>query len=169
MSRPRLELGFGGFDKTRIPDHLDRCRGYHFRSMNQTFVRGSRLSLRRGLPRMSRGSDHMGGDTRLCRWKHPTHIPDIGRSDHCLPSLAKRDDEIAKRLASLWFDPATSVVSRDVVFAQLRLYLGSEVTVGVIEGELSDMLRAARVTTDTWHVFLDDFVDVKDLVARIKA
>jgi hypothetical protein len=35
--------------------------------------------------------------------------------------------------------------------------------------ELNDMLRAARITTQTWHAFLDDFVDDKDLVARIKA
>ena len=35
--------------------------------------------------------------------------------------------------------------------------------------ELSDMLRAARITTETWHDFLDDFVDEENLVARIKA
>lgn len=35
--------------------------------------------------------------------------------------------------------------------------------------ELKDMLRDARVTTETWHAFLDDFVDDEDLVVRIKA
>jgi hypothetical protein len=35
--------------------------------------------------------------------------------------------------------------------------------------ELTDMLSAARITTETWHAFLDDFVDDEDLVARIKA
>jgi hypothetical protein len=35
--------------------------------------------------------------------------------------------------------------------------------------ELKDMLRNARSTTETWHAFLDDFVDDTDLVARIKA
>ena len=35
--------------------------------------------------------------------------------------------------------------------------------------ELKDMLRHARITTETWHAFLDDFVDDAELVARIKA
>ncbi|PTX47304.1 hypothetical protein IQ03_03294 [Gemmobacter caeni] len=35
--------------------------------------------------------------------------------------------------------------------------------------ELGDMLRAARMTPDTWHEFLDDFVHDAELVARIKA
>ena len=29
-------------------------------------------------------------------------------------------------------------------------------------------LRGARITTETWHEFLDDFVHDADLVARIK-
>jgi len=35
--------------------------------------------------------------------------------------------------------------------------------------ELTDMIRAARITTKTWHEFLDDFVDDAALVSRIKA
>ncbi|OWY09306.1 hypothetical protein B6V73_19945 [Thioclava sp. JM3] len=35
--------------------------------------------------------------------------------------------------------------------------------------ELRDMLTAARITPETWHEFLDDFVHDADLVARIKA
>lgn len=35
--------------------------------------------------------------------------------------------------------------------------------------ELTDMIRAARITTKTWHEFLDDFVEDIELVARIKA
>ena len=35
--------------------------------------------------------------------------------------------------------------------------------------ELRDMLRAARMTPETWHEFLDDFVHDAELVARIKA
>ncbi|MGQ3489289.1 hypothetical protein [Roseovarius pacificus] len=35
--------------------------------------------------------------------------------------------------------------------------------------ELTDMLRDARVSTKTWHEFLDDFVHDAELVARIKA
>ena len=35
--------------------------------------------------------------------------------------------------------------------------------------ELTDMIRAARVTTKAWHEFLDDFVDDAGLVSQIKA
>lgn len=35
--------------------------------------------------------------------------------------------------------------------------------------ELTDMLRDARISTKTWHEFLDDFVNDAELVARIKA
>jgi hypothetical protein len=35
--------------------------------------------------------------------------------------------------------------------------------------ELTDMIRAARKITKTWHKFLDDFVDDPDLVSRTKA
>lgn len=35
--------------------------------------------------------------------------------------------------------------------------------------ELSDMLRGARRTTETWHEFLDNFVDDPALAARFKA
>ena len=31
------------------------------------------------------------------------------------------------------------------------------------------MIRDARITTETWHEFLEDFVDDAELVARIKA
>ena len=35
--------------------------------------------------------------------------------------------------------------------------------------ELKDMLRDARLTSETWHAFLDDFAYDAELVARIKA
>ena len=35
--------------------------------------------------------------------------------------------------------------------------------------ELSDMLRDARRTTETWHDFLDHFVDDPELADRFKA
>ena len=35
--------------------------------------------------------------------------------------------------------------------------------------ELTDMIRDARISTRTWHEFLDDFVNDAELVARIKA
>ena len=57
--------------------------------------------------------------------------------------------------------------------AIISVYTGQDETVTALTDdgidELKDMLRAARITTETWHAFLDDFVDDKDLVARIKA
>ena len=35
--------------------------------------------------------------------------------------------------------------------------------------ELTDMPRDARITSERWHEFLDDFVNGTELVARIKA
>lgn len=35
--------------------------------------------------------------------------------------------------------------------------------------ELTVMLRDARISTKTWHEFLDDFVNDAELVARLKA
>ncbi|AWX93949.1 hypothetical protein DPM13_15870 [Paracoccus mutanolyticus] len=35
--------------------------------------------------------------------------------------------------------------------------------------ELTDMLRDARLTAETWHQFLDDFVSDPELVQRFKA
>lgn len=35
--------------------------------------------------------------------------------------------------------------------------------------ELTEMLRDARITIESWHEFLDDFVHDAALVARIKA
>jgi hypothetical protein len=34
--------------------------------------------------------------------------------------------------------------------------------------ELHDMIREARATTESWHQFLDEFVDDEDLLARLK-
>ena len=57
--------------------------------------------------------------------------------------------------------------------AIISVYTGAEETITALTDdgidELKDMLRDARVTTETWHAFLDDFVDDEDLVARIKA
>lgn len=55
----------------------------------------------------------------------------------------------------------------------ISVYVGPDETVtaltdGGIE-ELTNMIRAARITTKTWHEFLDDFVDDTDLAERIKA
>ena len=57
--------------------------------------------------------------------------------------------------------------------AIISVYTGPEDTITALTDdgidELKDMLRHARITTETWHAFLDDFVDDAELVARIKA
>ena len=57
--------------------------------------------------------------------------------------------------------------------AIISIYTGPQDTITALtddcNDELKDMLRDARITTETWHAFLDDFVDDADLVARIKA
>ena len=55
----------------------------------------------------------------------------------------------------------------------ISVYLGPDKTISALTDdgmeELTDMIRAARITTKNWHEFLDDFVDDADLVSRIKA
>jgi len=49
----------------------------------------------------------------------------------------------------------------------ISVYVGPDETVTALTDngieELTDMIRAARITTKTWHEFLDDFVDDTDL------
>ncbi len=55
----------------------------------------------------------------------------------------------------------------------ISVYTGPDETITALThdgiDELKGMLSDARVTTETWHVFLNDFVDDTELVARIKA
>ena len=55
----------------------------------------------------------------------------------------------------------------------VSVYAGADETVNALTDdgieELKDMIRDARVTTELWHEFLEDFVDDAELVARIKA
>jgi hypothetical protein len=55
----------------------------------------------------------------------------------------------------------------------LSVYTGPDETITALTDdgveELTDMLRDARITTESWHQFLDTFVDDPELVARIKA
>jgi hypothetical protein len=55
----------------------------------------------------------------------------------------------------------------------ISVYTGPDDTITAMTDdgidELKDMLRNARITPETWHAFLDDFVDDAELVARIKA
>ena len=55
----------------------------------------------------------------------------------------------------------------------VSVYVGPDETITALTDdgieELTDLIKAARLTTRTWHELLDDFVDDKDLVLRIKA
>jgi len=55
----------------------------------------------------------------------------------------------------------------------VSVYTGADETVTAMTDdgieELKDMIRDARTSTQTWHEFLDDFVDDAKIVARIKA
>ena len=55
----------------------------------------------------------------------------------------------------------------------ISVYTGPEDTTTALTDdgidELKEMLRVARITAETWHAFLDDFVDDAELVVRIKA
>ena len=57
--------------------------------------------------------------------------------------------------------------------AVISVYTGPDGTITALTDDgiddLKDMLRGARITPETWHAFLDDFVDDVELVARIKA
>ena len=51
----------------------------------------------------------------------------------------------------------------------ISVYTGPDDTITALTDdgidELKDMLRDARITPETWHAFLDDFVDDAELVA----
>ncbi len=55
----------------------------------------------------------------------------------------------------------------------ITVYTGSEETITALTDdgveELTAMLTDARSTTDSWHQFLDAFVDDAELIARLKA
>lgn len=84
-------------------------------------------------------------------------------------------DYVAKMLGE---DPELleAIVSNDdnlTYGAIISVCTGQDETVTALTdhgiGELKDMLRDARITPETWHAFLDDFVDDAELIARIKA
>jgi len=56
--------------------------------------------------------------------------------------------------------------------AIISVYIGPDEAITALTNhgveELTDMLSDARLTTKTWHQFLDDFVDDPELAARFK-
>ena len=84
-------------------------------------------------------------------------------------------DYVAKMLGE---DPELleAIVSNDdnLTYGDIiSVYTSSEEAIAALTDrgieELRDTLSAARITPETWHEFLDDFVHDPDLVARIKA
>ncbi len=55
----------------------------------------------------------------------------------------------------------------------ISVYVGPDETITALTDDgiedLTGLIKAARLTTKTWHEFLDNFVDDTDLVLRIKA
>jgi len=84
-------------------------------------------------------------------------------------------DYVAKMLGED-VDLLDAIISNDdnLTYGNIvRVYFGPDKTISALTDdgieELTDMIRAARITTKTWHEFLGDFVDDADLVCRIKA
>jgi len=82
--------------------------------------------------------------------------------------VAKMLDEDAELLEAIIYNDDNLTYGNIV-----SVYVGADETVTALTDdgieELRDMIRDARITTKTWHEFLDDFVDNGELVARIKA
>lgn len=57
--------------------------------------------------------------------------------------------------------------------AIISVYIGPDDTITALTDdgieELKDMLRDARITPETWHDFLEDFVEDAELLVRFKA
>lgn len=55
----------------------------------------------------------------------------------------------------------------------ITVYVGPAETITALTDDgiekLTGLIKTARLTTKTWHEFLDDFVDGTDIVLRIKA
>ena len=56
--------------------------------------------------------------------------------------------------------------------AIISVYIGPDEAITALTDngveELTDMLSEARLTTNTWHQFLDDFVDDPEVATRFK-
>ena len=94
----------------------------------------------------------MAAVTHVCTLDYVAKM--LGEDPELLEAIVYNDDNL----------PYGSIIS---------VYTGPDDTITALTddgiGELKDMLRDARITTETWHAFLDDFVNDAELVARIKA
>jgi hypothetical protein len=87
---------------------------------------------------------------------------------YALEYAAKMMDEDLELLdAIIWNDDNLTYGSI------ISVYTGPDETITAVTDdgieELTNMLRDARITTKTWHEFLDTFVDDKKLATHIKA
>lgn len=94
----------------------------------------------------------MAAVTHVCTIAHVAEM--LGEDQDLLEAIVYNDDNLTYG----------SIIS---------VYTGQEESITALTDdgieELADMIRAARLTTQTWHEFLDDFVDDPELVTRIKA
>ncbi len=85
-----------------------------------------------------------------------------------LDYVAKMLDEDAELLEAIVYNDDNLTYGSIVT-----VYLSPDETITALTDdgieELTDLIKAARLNTRTWHEFLDDFVDDTDLVLRIKA
>jgi hypothetical protein len=72
-------------------------------------------------------------------------------------------DELKVRAARRRLDKVEMTDEATALFIALGSRMRTDFPDGI--DELKDMLRDARITPETWHAFLDDFVDDAELVA----
>lgn len=94
----------------------------------------------------------MASVTHVCTIAHVAQI--LGEDADLLKAIVYNDDNLT----------CGNIVS---------VYTGQEQSLTALTDdgiqELGDMIREARLTTQTWNGFLDNIVDDPDLVAHIKA
>ena len=94
----------------------------------------------------------MAATTYVCSIAHVASL--LGEDPGLLEAIVSNDDNLSYG----------NIVS---------VYTGTDEAITAVTDhgieELTDMIRAARITAKTWHKFLDDFVDDADLVTQIKA
>jgi hypothetical protein len=90
--------------------------------------------------------------THVCTIAHVAEM--LGEDQDLLEAIVRNDDNL-------------------IYGSIISIYTGQEESITALTDdgieELGDMIREARLTTQNWHDFLDDFVNDPELVARIKA
>lgn len=93
----------------------------------------------------------MATTTSVCMLSHVANL--LGEDLDLLEAIASNDDNLTYgNIVSVQVDQET--------------YQTALTDDGI--GELRDMLRAARISTEEWQGFLEDFVGDPDIIARVK-